>query len=241
MRPARIAGAVLTLIAALATAQSIPAIHPNFEVASIRPDSPPDAFAGEFNTDLRAGRLTVRQIVLREFIERAWDVRPFQLSGGPGWIHSQGYDIEAKAEGSLTKDQMRLMMQTLLEERFRLKVHREKRNLPVYNLVVASGGARLQPSKDGGCTPLQPGAPLPRFEGDGPPPVPCGRAVQITTPDGAHMQGQNVLMPELVNLLTTVLGRPIVDKTGWTRAFDLKLDLRSMAFSPGFMPRLRIL
>ena len=71
--------------------------------------------------------------------------------GGPAWIGSAHYDIDAKADGNPNPSQMRLMMQTLLEERFKLKVHHETKQLPVYKLVVAKIGAKLPEPKEGSC------------------------------------------------------------------------------------------
>ena len=96
------------------------------------------------------GRLTA-DASLQMLIQYAYGVQPFQVVGGPGWMQSERYEIDAKADGNASRDQMFLMLQSLLEDRFQLKIHRETRDLPVYALVAAKGGLKLPPPKEGGC------------------------------------------------------------------------------------------
>jgi uncharacterized protein (TIGR03435 family) len=219
----RLITAALVIVAGLALGQT-KAARPHFSVASIKPDSPDNEFASEFETELSGGRLHAHQVLLREFIEGAYEVKPFQLLNGPRWINTQGYSIEATAEGRVSQQEMLLMMRALLEDRFKLKARRETRNLPVYNLSIARGGTKLSPARVGSCAQVDTPDPLPQPEQGKPPAVPCGRVFQITTPAGARMLGTTVVMPELVKVLVTVLGRPVIDKTAYTRAFDVNLD-----------------
>ena len=79
------------------------------------------------------------------------------IEGGPGWIDSERYTINAKAENDANAYLMEgPLLQTLLENRFKLKIHRETREIPVYNLVVAKGGPKLKPFQEGSCTPMPP-------------------------------------------------------------------------------------
>src|SRR5580698_1221154 len=88
-------------------------------------------------------------------MQNAYSVQLFQISGGPDWINSERYDIVAKADGSASGKQMTgPMLQTLLEDRFKLRFHRETKLLPVYELTVAKGGTKLKRSKEGGCIPF---------------------------------------------------------------------------------------
>ena len=120
--------------------------RPHFDVASIKPNSPGGVNTGDFRL-LPGGRLSAEKVVLRFFIQNAYGLKPFQLSGGPDWISSQGYDIEAKAEGTPSNAEMQKMMQTLLEDRFKLKYHRETKELPVYTLAAGKGGLKLPDPK----------------------------------------------------------------------------------------------
>jgi len=102
-------------------------------------------------------RLTVSNISLKGLIlysYRAGSDTPYlsnQVYGGPDWMEKDRFDIEAKAETTgkaVSQDQMRLMVQTLLEDRFKLKVHRETRELPVYNMVLEKNGPKMKLSGD---------------------------------------------------------------------------------------------
>jgi len=156
--------------------------------------------------------------------------------GGPGWINSAHYDLEAKAEGSPAAAQLRLMMQTLLEDRFQLKVHRETRELPVYELSVAKGGPKLTAPKQGGC--------LETSNGPAAPPLPgqttvCGRILMSISPPEARMQGGRVNMQELVRILSNLMARTVVDKTGFTEMFDVRVEFtpdNSLAGLPSLPP-----
>jgi uncharacterized protein (TIGR03435 family) len=193
-------GFVTYLIALLLIAQS-------FEVASIKPDSPGGVSTGDFRF-LPGGRLSAQQVLLRFFIQNAYGLKPFQILGGPEWINSEGYDIEAKAEGNPSPEQMQRMMQTLLEDRFKLRAHRETKELPVYALTVAKGGLKLPEPKEGSC-------------GD----TPCGRVmVRIARFGGAQIQGGKITMAELVRVLSNMMGRTVIDKTGFTGEFDVQLQ-----------------
>jgi len=130
---------------------------PRFEVASVKPS----ADIGSARTSWSPRGINAKNVPLRNLIEMAYQIRDFQVSGGPQWIVSEKYDIAAKPkamdgqgnqqpnERSLA--QMHLMLQTLLADRFRLKVHRETKELPVYALTVAKGGIRMRRSQDAAC------------------------------------------------------------------------------------------
>ncbi|HTX38206.1 MAG TPA: TIGR03435 family protein [Bryobacteraceae bacterium] len=200
---------------------------PRFAVASIKPNAqgPADFRGADPVRILPGGRLLVERAALRYFIQNAYGVKPFQLLGGPGWIDSTYYDIDAKAEGNPSPSEMRRMMQVLLEDRFHLKVRRETRQLPVYDLTVAKSGLKLPPSKPGSCLSPDPDAPpLPPAPGR---PAPCGHILMMVSPAGARMIGGQASMAELVRILSNVLGRMVIDKTGFTGTFDVHLE-----FSP---------
>lgn len=93
------------------------------------------------------GGVTARRLILEAF-----HLTPYQLTGGPGWLDSDRFELEAKAEGA-NQNQLRLMLQTLLAERFQLMVHREARKMPVYHLVVGKNGVKLHEWKEGDAMP----------------------------------------------------------------------------------------
>jgi uncharacterized protein (TIGR03435 family) len=193
-----------------------PAEPPHFEVASIKPNPPGGVSTGMVRF-LPGGRLSAQQVLLRFFIQNAYDLRPFQILGAPDWINSAGYDIEAKAEGDSNPDQMRLMMQKLLEDRFKMKAHRETKEMPVYELAAAKGGLKLPEPKEENCT-------SPDTDGPGAA-VPCGRAmVRIGRMGGVQIQGGKIGIGELIRILANLMGRIVIDKTGFTGVFDAHLE-----------------
>jgi bla regulator protein blaR1 len=207
-----------------------PAVTPKFEVASIKPDLEHGGMA----VRPLPGRL-IADASVRLLMQNAYAVPPFQIEGGPAWVDSERYAVDAKAGGNANRAQIFLMLQSLLEDRFQLKTHRETRELPVYTLVAARGGLKLPPPKEGGC--VNPDADAPpdwaegRMAGRMPPPQPgkppsprCGSINVMLAASGARMQGGKLPMPEFVRVLSTVLGRTVIDKSGFTGLFDVQVD-----------------
>jgi len=163
---------------------------------------------------------------LRRLILIAYGVQDYQLTGDPSWIGSEHYDIEAKADGNVSVQKMEgPMLQALLAERFKMTLHRETRQLPVYELAVANG-ARLQLSKEGSCTPYSADAPPPAATPGQPRPTFCG--LRIGTEElNRTLDGKGVTMAALAaNLSRTynsMLGRNVIDATGLTGEFDIHL------------------
>ena len=146
-----------------------------------------------------------------------------QVVGGPDWINSHGYDIEAKPGRNTDPKQIWLMWQTLLADRFKLRLHRQTRELPIYDLAAVESGLKLPAAKEAGCVSFPPGTP-PRYV---PGKVDCG---DVSGPFSAHpggllhIKGSNVHMADLIGELALVLDRPVLDKTGFTGEFDLNLS-----------------
>jgi uncharacterized protein (TIGR03435 family) len=188
-----------------------------FEVASIKP-SAPDARATS-SAMPPGGRLEIVNMTLKEMITKAYSVQPFQVSGGPGWLDSVHYDISAKAGAQRTREDVMLMLRTLLADRFQLAFRREIRQLPVLALVLARKdgklGPRLTPSKEGACTPFDPANPF---------------AVDTMRLCGAFKLGPDGLalvsatIGSLTPQLSRLLGRTVIDKTGLTRNFDISIE-----------------
>jgi uncharacterized protein (TIGR03435 family) len=143
-----------------------------------------------------------------------WAIVP--VEGGPAWLKSDRYEIVAKAAGDASPDMMNgPMLQSLLEDRFKLRLHRETREIPVYALTVAKGGAKLHPFKEGSCTH-------------------CGAG---GTMKGSNFQlhGQGVTSDEIAKSLGTGLDRPVIDNTGLAGKFDFELEFAGdQATGPAF-------
>ena len=144
---AKLFGISLLLIGTIASAQ----VHPTFEVASVKRGAgggPPGDIPR--NMDGSPGSFAMRNVPLRFALEWAYDLKDYEISG-PDWINGEErYDIIAKAAGPATNDQMKLMLQALLLERFKMNVHREMRDLPVYVLLPGKGPAKVKPASTDG-------------------------------------------------------------------------------------------
>jgi len=208
--------------------------NPRFEVESIRPCA--DDIAGNRGGPVRRtpGRLVASCQTVLGFIEAAFRLfaegrsNPYshvRVVGGPSWIHSARYTIAATAPVNASPALMQgPMLQALLQDRFSLKVHREIREVPVYNLIVAGAGHKLQPHQDGSCTPVEP--PSARESSDAPiprPAVPCASRVRRI---GQHVRVEwhRATLQELAWVLGLNVDRPVLDRTGIVGLFDGALE-----------------
>jgi len=228
--PGVIAIAVVLVITAFGLfAQS--AVRTKFEVASIKPSTGQAFFFGV--NSLPGGRLTANA-TLRLLMSVAYHLESFQILGGPAWTNSDQYQVEAKAEGNASAEQMRPMLQSLLEDRFHLTLHREARQLPVYTLVMTKS-AKLQQAAKGSCITTDPNSPPP----PPPPPgeavtLPCGFLAFMGSPTGVKLEGEKVSMTDLAQRLSSLLGHTVTDKTGFTGKFDVHLQFATDAALEGF-------
>ncbi len=196
---------------------------PRFAVVSIKrnPSREQLSVAAPMGVGFRpGGRLVAGNAPLTMLIQRAYSLQSFQVVGGPSWINSDGYDIEAKPDGNVDQKRMWLMLQTLLADRFKLSMHRETRTLPVYDLQAVNGGPKLPEPQGPACSdaPTQ----LPE-RGQPRPAPPCGPGV-VKSGTGLAMEGISVPMPAFAKMLSTMMGREVVDKTGFTGRFALHLE-----------------
>jgi uncharacterized protein (TIGR03435 family) len=237
-------------VAALGQAQA-PNARAQFEVASIKLSLPgcEDPLARRTRENSSPGRLSVDWQTVRNLIQQAYDFyangrrlpvlppnfRTDPIEGGPAWINSDSYTIEAKAEGAQRREVMEgPMLQALLENRFMLKLHCEIRQVPVYILTVARGGLKMQRVEEGSCTPLDmdkvfapraPGEQRPNFCGSG----------------GIGRRGSNGMVETRANslenfarMLGSAVDRPVVDQTGITGLFNFHLEFAPDEATPRF-------
>jgi uncharacterized protein (TIGR03435 family) len=189
--------AVIAAAVTLARAQS-----PAFEVASIKP------FQGlPLNVYMNTSgpRVTISEYGLPGLLMTAYQVEPWQILGGPVWMETDRFNIAANAPGESAPapEQVRQMLQTLLADRFQLKVHREKREGPVYALVVDKKGPKLTLSTSADSTFTLGGG---------------VRGVRLTF----QKQTMEYLALQLSN--NGGLGRKVLDKTGFTGSYDFQLN-----------------
>jgi uncharacterized protein (TIGR03435 family) len=178
---------------------------PAFEVASITPSkpgtpAPPEEHAGMVQFTYPGGRFNARATTLTYLLEWAWGIQPSQHSGGPSWLGTDRYDIAAKAEGNPGDDRMKLMVRTLLAERFQLQLHHESRELSVYVVSLGKTAPKLFPAKEGEVHAI-------RF----------GASHQVI--------GTRFTVTQLIDLFARQLGAVVVDKTGLDGEFDFTVEL----------------
>jgi uncharacterized protein (TIGR03435 family) len=195
---------------------------PQFEVASIKPAAP-DA-RGMLIMPGPGGGIRITNMPLKELIVIAYRIQPFQISGGPPWLDSIRYDIIAKPEHKPKQGDIPLMLQSLLADRFQLTIRRETKELPVYAIVLARKDGKLGPqlseAKEGGCTVPDPTKPPPPPEAGKPPKLGCGGLMMSPR----HLTAASVPVSNLTPMLSRLLGRTVIDRTGLTQKFDITLD-----------------
>lgn len=199
------AAGLTLLLACLASAQ-----QPVFEAASIRPAQQAD-LQGRWGEVYPApmiggpgtsspGAITFRNASLLTVICAAYGMKRYQVSG-PAWLQTAGFTIMAKAPAGATREDIQPMLRHLLEQRFHLALHREMRDIPVYELEIAKAGPKLSPSRDpdnGGGT---------------------FRTVQ----GNPSWQTTNQTVNGIAEFLSPVLDRPVIDSTGLTGHYDFTL------------------
>jgi uncharacterized protein (TIGR03435 family) len=243
---------VVGLCAQLArlAAQSAALVTPTFEVASVRPNPSGEPFV---RLGLQpGGRFNAQNVPARELIRFAFNVQSFQLEGGPSWLNSDRFDITAKAPSDLAEaaagpGQMRpvqLMLQALLADRFRLKAHRETKDVPVYDLVLArvdgTLGPKIEPSTVD-CVSLARGRAAAASRGGNPPgppqpPRPGERPECAMTAGLGSITAGGVPIDEFARVLSGRVNRPVVNKTRLSGNFAFSLDFTSDQLPPGAAP-----
>jgi len=221
---------------------------PAFEVASIKPNNSGD---GRVMMSNQPGRYTASNVTLRLLIRNAYQLQDFQISGGPGWIASDHFDIVAKIDASVQDEiaaagprapgqgptTLQLMIRSLLAERFKLVVHTETKEQPIYALVLARSDGRLGPQlkkSETDCAAVMaaargrgPGRGLP----PGPPqpgdPIPCGFRIGM-----GNMAAGGAPLAQFANSLGMFTGRVVQDRTGLTGNYDFNLT-----WTPDQMPQ----
>ncbi len=201
---------VLALAAVQASAQAPASTHgaaPVFEVATIKPTAL-DAKSGRYITMQGTNRFVAKYYTLKLLIAAAYDLSPKVISGGPGWVDDEHFDIEALTPGDTrpARPEQMAMLRTLLNERFKLSFHREPKEFSIYALEVDKGGPKLKESTAAANDPPQ-------------------LISTVYPPARIHLPAKNATMGDFVSLMQrALLDRPVVDKTGLTGRYDFDLD-----------------
>lgn len=203
----RLVSIVLAISAGLVRSQTA---RPEFAVASVKPNH-----TGCCTTyGAGKGGSGGKDVTLKMLMAFAYHLQQFQISGGPRWIGSDRFDVEGKAENSKADpEELRLMLQSLFEDRFKLKVHHETNVSPVYALVVGKGGPKIKLSRDQSSQDVN--GPAPPGAG------PNRGAIRIGV---GNLVGNAVPLSWFATMLSQRLDRLIVDKTNLAGRFDIRLQ-----------------
>jgi len=192
-----------------------PAAPPAFDVASVKAsDMAPGregggrgfggrgfgGLGGRGNIQVAPDTLTMRNVTLKNAIRWAYQVTEYQVSG-PDWLDSARFNIVAKSASPANEDQLQLMMQALLADRFKLALHRQTKEFQVYVLAPGKNGTKLQESRGEGESNIQP---------------------QL---DRMSVSVQRTPISQMIDLLTPVLGAPVIDMTGLKGRYDITVNL----------------
>jgi uncharacterized protein (TIGR03435 family) len=206
----------LALVAATAACAQTPAAPlaapPAFDVASVKASDMGQGRegggrgfggrggGGRGNIQVSPDTLTMRNVTLKNAIRWAYQVTEYQVSG-PDWLDSAHFNIVAKSAGPANEDQLQLMMQTLLADRFKLALHRQTKEFQVYVLAPGKNGTKLQESKGDGEASIQ------------------------NQPDRMSVSVQRTPISQMIDMLTPVLGAPVIDMTGLKGRYDITVNL----------------
>ena len=195
---------------------------PAFEVASVKAVEPrPANFRGGMS--VAGARVDIRRMSLAELIRTAYEVKAYRVSG-PSWIGMVRFDIVAKIPEGSTKDRVPVMLKALLAERFKLRVHRENREYPIYALIVGKNGPKLSAAAPDPDHPTDSSAPR----------------TTVDAHDTMHMEFTRITMPALAEILERYrfADRPVVDETGLEGYYRLELDIsqQELRMRDGWVP-----
>jgi len=185
--------AILLLICALAGYGQAVSQPPRYEVSSVKPINGVYPYRFRIEPD---GALAAESITLRRLMMTAWNVQDFRIVGGPDWVSSRRWDVQAKPERAAASiDEIHQMLRTMLEDRFQLRARPESRNSPLYELVVDGKGSKVPRPKDREAQPTVQGA---------------AGFLHLTRATSATFASQ----------LSYSLARPVIDRTSLSGEFD---------------------
>jgi uncharacterized protein (TIGR03435 family) len=211
---------------AVLLAQDAPRLE--FEVASIKASAPPGAGAGRVlgGMHIDGSQVNWTFLSLKDYIVSAYRVRIYQIDG-PDWMGSERFDINAKLPAGGSAKDAPQMLQTLLADRFHLKIHREQRDFAVYGLVVGKGGLKMKESADAGTTAAtaSPGAASVAA-------VSRPNGVTVNYSNGAtftfadnQFEGHKLSATLMADVMARFTDRPVVDMTGLKGNYDFTIEL----------------
>ena len=200
------------------------AVKPEFEVASVRPSQASSPQAASIGMRIDGAQVRISGFTLKDYLSTAYRVKPYQIQG-PDWLGTERYEMAATIPAGASTAQIPEMLQALLADRFGLKMHREKKEFPVYTLETEKGGLKLQPLAKDATDSVREG------------PVNIGgtgseKGVSINLGNGSYytfannkFEAKKFSMETLAGMLERFLDRPIVDQTGISGNYDVTFDI----------------
>ncbi|MDR3699324.1 MAG: TIGR03435 family protein [Candidatus Sulfopaludibacter sp.] len=186
---------MIALLAAGAPAAWSQDARPAYEAASVKPNN---SGSGSSSSNGSKGQIVFTNVSLKRLIERAYDVKPFQVTS-PDWVENLRFDIAAKYPPDTKPEERSLMLRSLLEDRFKLAVHHDSKEMPGFALVVAKGGFKLKPVEPAGGSSAKDYG---------------GRVRTLTA--------KQTSIAAVADLLARILGETVVDKTGIDGVYDFE-------------------
>ncbi|MGA2771071.1 MAG: TIGR03435 family protein [Bryobacteraceae bacterium] len=219
-------GLLLTFFSSIAAFGQSPSARPEFEVASVKKSAP--AAAGQVNIGVHIDGAMVRygSLPMKSYIRMAYRVNDYQVLG-PDWLAAENFDIAAKLPDGATRAQLPEMIQSLLAERFKLVLHRDKKEFPVYALTVAKNGPKLKESPPDPAAEASPGAKatvdvnITAGRGGGVIDMGNGSSIGYSRD---HLEAKKVTMTALAGAVERLLDRPVVEMTGIGGTYDFSLE-----------------
>ena len=190
----------MVLLAAGGVAAHAQTARPAYDVAAVKPNT---SGSGDSSTRVSPGQIVFTNQTLKHYIERAYNLKPFQIAG-PDWLDNVHFDVIAKYPPDTKNEDRSLMLQSLLEDRFKLAVHRETKDMQGYALVVAKGGFKLEPVEVGGNGGTH-------TNGN-------GHVLDLTA--------KKTSMAALAGIITNNMSEMVVDRTGVEGLYDFALRWR---------------
>jgi uncharacterized protein (TIGR03435 family) len=212
-----------------ATVSTSTSPQPKFEIADVHSSPTAPGFVQTFGGVLKDGFYIYRDATMLNLIEEAYGVQEDVISGGPNWVDYDLFDVVAKVPADTTQANAKLMLRSLLADRFGLVLHQGTSPVPRYVLTVAKGGSKLQPSdgsETAGCKPID----------QGPPPNPAGGPIDLATLPNAKVACHNLTGAEIAQNLHDMAGayldHEVVDETKLEGTWDFNLEWTARALLP---------
>jgi uncharacterized protein (TIGR03435 family) len=218
---------LLTAVSSFAVFSQTPTARPEFDVASVKPSVESANPAANISRGLHidGAMVSVNGMTLKWYIHYAYTAKESQVSG-PDWLSSERVDIVAKLPAGATRDQIPAMMQALLADRFKLTMHRDSKEFPVYALIVGKGGVKMKESPLDPDTDEGPGkanVDVNVTGGNRGATINLGRGASVAF-EAQRLVAKKVTMAYLADSLARFVDRPVVDMTGLKGTYDCTID-----------------